>query len=178
MSDLRMVWIDLEMTGLDVDKCVIVEIGAIITGDDLKPLAEYGSAIWQPEAAINGMDAFVRDMHTKTGLLNRIRAEKTTLAQAEQATLELVKRFAKPREAVMAGNSIHQDRRFIAKYMPTLDAYMHYRQVDVSSLKVLAAAWFPGLPKFEKKKAHSAVSDIHESLAELAYYRAKLFKTS
>ena len=155
---------------------MIVEIGVVITRNDLKPLAEYGSAIWQPEDALTRMDPFVRDMHTKTGLLHRIRAEKTTLAQAEQATLDLVKQFAKPREAVMAGNSIHQDRRFIAKYMQALDGYMHYRQVDVSSLKVLAAAWYPNLPKFEKQKAHSAISDIHESLAELAYYRDKLFR--
>ena len=84
--------------------------------------------------------------------------------------------YAKPREAVMAGNSIHADRRFISKYMPTLDGFLHYRQVDVSSIKVLANAWHPEIAKFEKKKAHTALSDIHESLAELAYYRAQLFR--
>jgi len=176
MGDLKMVWVDLEMTGLDVDSCVILEVGCIVTGDDLKPLAEYGAAVQQPPEALAGMNDFVRDMHTRSGLLRRVQESSVPLDQAEQAVLDIVMKYAKPREAVMAGNSIHQDRRFLARYMPRLDAYLHYRQVDVSSLKVLANAWYPNLPKFEKKKEHTAVSDIRESLAELKYYRDHLFK--
>jgi len=176
MSDLKLVWIDLEMTGLDVETCAIVEIAAVITGDDLKPLAQYEAAIHQPEGVLAGMNDFVRNMHTSSGLLERVRASTISVGQAERAICDLVAQHAKPREAVMAGNSIHVDRRFIAKYMPTLDGFMHYRQVDVSSLKVLAAAWYPTLPKFEKKKEHTALSDIKESLAELAYFKANLFK--
>lgn len=176
MSDLKLVWIDLEMTGLDVETCVIVEVAAVITGDDLKPLAEYEAAIHQPEGALASMNDFVRNMHTQSGLLERVRASTVSVGQAERALCDLVAQFAKPREAVMAGNSIHVDRRFIGRYMPTLDGFLHYRQVDVSSLKVLAQAWYPALPKFEKKKAHTALSDIRESIAELAYFRAHLFK--
>jgi oligoribonuclease len=176
MSDLKLVWVDLEMTGLEVETCAIVEIAAIVTGDDLRPLAEYEAAVHQPEGVLAGMNDFVRDMHTKSGLIERVRASTVSVGQAERAVCDLVAQFSKPREAVMAGNSIHQDRRFIAKYMPTLDGYLHYRQVDVSSIKVLSGAWHPEIPKFEKKKSHTALSDIRESLAELAYYRVNLFK--
>lgn len=173
---MKLVWIDLEMTGLDVETCVIVEVAAVITGDDLKPLAEYEAAIHQPEGALASMNDFVRNMHTQSGLLERVRASTVSVGQAERALCDLVAQFAKPREAVMAGNSIHVDRRFIGKYMPTLDGFLHYRQVDVSSLKVLAQAWYPALPKFEKRKAHTALSDIRESIAELAYFKVNLFK--
>lgn len=176
MSDLKLVWIDLEMTGLDVETCAIVEVAAIITGDDLKPLAEYEAAAHQPDGVLAGMNDYVRNMHTQSGLIERVRASTVSVGQAERAICDLVAQFAKPREAVMAGNSIHVDRRFISKYMPTLDGFLHYRQVDVSSLKVLAQAWYPALPKFEKKKEHTALSDIRESIAELAYFRANLFK--
>jgi oligoribonuclease len=176
MSDLKLVWIDLEMTGLDVETCAIVEIAAVITGEDLKPVAQYETAVHQPEGVLAGMNDFVRAMHTQSGLLERVKASTTSVGQAERAICDLVAQFARPREAVMAGNSIHVDRRFIAKYMPTLDSFLHYRQIDVSSLKVLAQAWYPALPKFEKKKAHTALSDINESIAELAYFRANMFR--
>ena len=176
MSDLKLVWIDLEMTGLDVETCAIVEVAAIVTGDDLVPLGQYEAAIHQPQGVLAGMNDFVRNMHTQSGLLERVRASQISVGQAERAICDLVAQYAKPREAVMAGNSIHADRRFISKYMPTLDGFLHYRQVDVSSIKVLANAWHPEIAKFEKKKAHTALSDIRESLAELAYYRANLFK--
>ncbi len=176
MSDLKLVWVDLEMTGLDVETCAIVEVAAVITGPDLQPLAQYEAAIHQPEGVLAGMNDFVRNMHTHSGLLQRVRVSTVSVGQAERAICDLVAQHAKPREAVMAGNSIHVDRRFIAKYMPTLDGFLHYRQVDVSSLKVLASAWYPALPKFEKKKEHTALSDIRESLAELAYFKANLFK--
>ena len=171
------VWLDLEMTGLDVERCVIVEIGIVITKADLVPLAELERVIWQPDDTLGRMEPFVRDMHTRSGLLERIRASKVSLGDAEREAIALVARHCGLREGILAGNSIHTDRRFLARYMPLLESFLHYRQLDVSSLKLLASAWYPELPRFEKgEKAHTAIADLRGSLAELAYYREKLFR--
>ena len=171
------VWIDLEMTGLDVERCAIVEIGLVITKGDLVPLAELERVVWQPDEVLARMDPFVREMHEKSGLLERVRASKTSLADAEREALALVLRHCGPREGILSGNSVHTDRRFLARYMPVLEGLLHYRQLDVSSLKVLASAWAPELPRFEKgEKTHTAIADQRGSLAELAYYREKLFR--
>jgi oligoribonuclease len=176
-QDLVFVWLDLEMTGLDLDRCAIVEIGVILTRSDLVPIAELERVIWQPDEVLARMEPFVRDMHARSGLLERVRASKTSLVDAERDALALVSQYCGMREGVLAGNSIHTDRAFLARYMPRLEGWLHYRQVDVSSLKVLAGAWYPDLPRFQKgDKTHTAIDDLRGSLAELAYYREKLFR--
>ncbi len=178
MADLRLVWTDLEMTGLDDVRDVIIEIGIIITGHDLKPLAEYERVIWQPDSALALMDPFVREMHARSGLTDRVRASKHALRDIEKDVVALLAaQGIKPGEGVLAGNSIHADRRFLARYMPAFERALHYRQVDVSSIKVLAQAWYPAVPKFDKPgKTHTALDDIRGSLAELAYYRDHVMK--
>lgn len=176
-DELKLVWIDMEMTGLDPEADAVLEIACIITGPDLQPVAETAAVIHQPPEVLARMSEFVRDMHTRNGLLDRVRASATSLREAEQQVLALVRRHCAARQGVLAGNSIHQDRRFMIRHMPELEAYLHYRQVDVSSLKVLVQAWYPALPKFEKAdKDHTALADIRQSLAELTYYRANALK--
>lgn len=171
------VWLDLEMTGLDVDRCAIVEIGIIVTGPDLEPRAELERAIWQPEEVLARMEPFVREMHEKSGLLDRVRASRTSLVDAERDALGLVSQHCALREGILAGNSIHTDRRFLARYMPAFEAWLHYRQLDVSSLKVLAQAWYPDAPKLDKgEKTHTALDDLRGSLGELRHYRQHLFR--
>ncbi|MFZ5469854.1 MAG: oligoribonuclease [Myxococcota bacterium] len=177
-AQTRFVWLDMEMTGLDVDTCVPIEVGVIVTGPDLKPLAELHRVIWQPEELLSRMEPFVREMHTKNGLLEKVRASTTSLATAEREVLELLTQHCKLREGILAGNSIHSDRKFIERYMPVLDGYLHYRMLDVSSLKVLTRAWYPGGPRYSKDdKEHTAIADLKESLSELAFYRRTFFKS-
>jgi len=177
MSDeLKLVWVDLEMTGLDPAVDVILEIAVIITGPDLAPIDQYEAVIHQPDSTLLTMSAFVRDMHTKNGLLERVRASKTSLDEATEGALALIKKHCAQGEGTLAGNSIHQDRRFLRKYMPEIEAWLHYRQVDVSSLKILTKAWYPDLEKFGKaEKDHTALADIKQSIAELKYYRENVF---
>lgn len=168
----RLVWVDMEMTGLDPRSCHIVEIAGLITElGDLTPLDHYRAVVHQPEPVIRAADAFVQQMHTRSGLWDRVRASATSLAEAERGVLGLVAKWCEPRQGILAGNSIWQDRRFLTAYMPQLEGYLHYRQVDVSSLKVLASAWFgpDAVPK--KNEKHTALEDIHESIAELEHYR-------
>jgi oligoribonuclease len=177
MSDLKLVWIDLEMTGLDPECDRVLEIAVIITGADLEPLAAYDAAIHQPDDVLAIMTPFVRNMHTKNGLIERVRASTVSLEDAKSAALELIKQHCAKGDGVLAGNSIHQDRRFLTKYMPEIEAWLHYRQVDVSSLKILAGAWYPDVPKFGKEdKDHTALADIRQSIAELKYYREGIMK--
>lgn len=168
----RLVWVDMEMTGLDPRSCHIVEIAGVITElGDLTPLDHYHAVVHQPDSVIGTADAFVQQMHTRSGLWDRVRASPTSLAEAEQGVLDLVSRWCDPRQGILAGNSIWQDRRFLNAYMPKLESFLHYRQVDVSSLKVLASVWFgpDAVPK--KKEKHTALEDIHESIDELEHYR-------
>lgn len=169
------VWLDLEMTGLDPDTCAIVELALVVTGPDLAPVAELERVIWQPEEVLARTDPFVREMHTRSGLLDRVRASRASLHDVEREAVALVSRHAGFREGVLCGNSIHQDRRFLVRHMPLLEGYLHYRQVDVSSLKVLAKAWYPGV-EFKKDKTHTALDDIRGSLAELAFYKQNLLR--
>lgn len=176
-AELKLVWIDLEMTGLDPAIDSILEIACIITGPDLQPLGQYETVIQTSEQQLAKMGDFVRDMHTKNGLLERVRSATTTLEDAQAKTLELVKQHCTEREGVLAGNSIHQDRRFLYKYMPQLEAWLHYRQVDVSSLKILSRAWYPDLPRYGKAdKDHTALADIKESINELKFYRENILR--
>ena len=175
--DPVLAWLDLEMTGLDVERCAIIEIALVITKKDLEPIAELERVVWQPDEVLARMDPFVREMHTKNGLLEKVRASKTSLTDAENEAVALVAKHGTFREVILAGNSVHTDRRFLARYMPTLERFFHYRQVDVSTLKVLTRAWYPGAPNFEKEeKEHTALADIRESIAELRHYRAEYFR--
>jgi oligoribonuclease len=176
-SASRFVWCDLEMTGLDLDACRILEIGVIITGPDMQPIAEIEHAVWQPDEVLGRMEPFVRDMHTKNGLLERVKASKVSLAEAERDVMTLVAKHVPFREGILAGNSIYVDRRFLTRYMPLFEGYLHYRQLDVSSLKVLTRAWYPDAREFKKDgKNHTALSDLRDSLEELRFYKSSFFK--
>ncbi len=171
-----LVWIDLEMTGLDAEKCVILEIASLITDGELEVLEEgpdifihYGDGI------LDHMEPWSKEQHGKSGLLERVRKSSVGLAEAERRTLEFISRHCKKGDSPLCGNSVWQDRRFLIKHMPELEGFLHYRNVDVSSVKELAARWYPSLPAYEKKKEHLALSDIRESINELKYYRERIF---
>ena len=174
-------WMDLEMTGLEPDKHVIVEIATLITDDNLEVIAEGPDlVIGQPPDAMARMDDFVREMHTRSGLLPLIEASTTTLEEAGALTLAFLKEhIAEPRTVPLCGNSIGTDRRFLARFYPEIEDYLHYRSVDVSTLKELARRWYPEALTNAPKKArgHRALDDIRESLDELRYYRTQLFRS-
>jgi oligoribonuclease len=177
--DPTLVWVDLEMTGLDVERCAIIEIAVVITKKNLEPVAELERVIWQPDEVLGRMEPYVRDMHTANGLLDKVRSSRHSLADAENDALALVAAHCKLREGILAGNSIHTDRRFLARYMPAFERCLHYRQVDVSTLKVLTRAWYPGVAPFEKEqKEHTALADVRASLAELRHYRKAFLRPS
>jgi oligoribonuclease len=173
-------WMDLEMTGLDPSHDTIVEIATLITDDDLNVLAEGPDLVITADpGALAAMADVVRNMHTKSGLLAAIEASSTTVEEAGRATLEFLRQhIAHPRSVPLCGNSIGTDRRFLAIFLPEIDNYLHYRSVDVSTLKELARRWYPDAYAAAPKKAggHRAMDDIRESVAELAYYRGALFK--
>jgi oligoribonuclease len=173
----HLAWIDLEMTGLDPGSDVILQVALVVTTADLEPVAEVAMDIQQPEEALARMSPFVREMHTRTGLVERVRASDVTLAQAEAAVVETIRSWF-PAPATLCGNSVWNDRRFIARYMPALDASLHYRIVDVSSLKVLAQRWYGYAAAFDKPSAgeHDALVDVYNSIAELRHYRDTLFR--
>ena len=173
----NLVWLDLEMTGLEVESHVILQAALVITDAELRPLEEFCCDIWQPEAELAKMSPFVRDMHDKTGLLARVQQSLTDTRRAEQQLLEIVTGWC-PYGAVLCGNSIWQDRRFIDRYMPGLAAYLTYRLLDVSSVKVLARTWYGQSAVYVKPSAgeHDALVDIRNSIAELAHYRRTLFR--
>jgi oligoribonuclease len=174
-ADDRLVWLDLEMTGLDVTRHVIVEIAALVTDSALEPLDDgVDVIIHQPPAALREMDDFVRKMHTKSGLLTAIEASPIDLATAGSDVLEYVRRHVpEAGTAPMCGNSIGVDRRFLDAYLPELDRYLHYRSIDVSSFKELCRRWYPELYRKRpaKEEVHRALADVRESIAELRYYR-------
>lgn len=171
----RIVWIDCEMTGLEPDRHVLVEIAALVTDADLNVLGEgVDLVIKASETELAQMDSFVTQMHANSGLDAEIRASSIDVAQAEQAVLEYIRQWVpEAGTAPLAGNSIASDRKFLHRYMPELDIYLHYRMIDVSSFKEIARRWYPqilaGAP--EKGMAHRALADIQESIRELAFYR-------
>ncbi|HEX6238939.1 MAG TPA: oligoribonuclease [Acidimicrobiales bacterium] len=175
-----LVWMDLEMTGLDPTRNVIVEIATVVTDDDLEIVAEGPDlVVHQPEQALGEMPDVVREMHTRSGLLKAIRASTTSLEEAGAATLDFIKAHVPaPRTVPLCGNSIGTDRRFLAAYLPDIEGYLHYRSVDVSTLKELALRWAPEVAERAPKKesAHRALDDIRESVAELRWYRAHLLR--
>ncbi len=177
-KESNLVWLDLEMTGLEPEQHVILEIGCVVTDSNLKMIAEGPVfAIKQPESILTTMDPWSQEQHGKSGLTERCRGSKVTLAEAEEKTLAFLKKHCVEKTSPLCGNSIGQDRRFLYKYMPRLNAYFHYRNVDVSSIKELAQRWYPASPKGpEKKKTHYVLDDIRESIAELQHYRRTIFK--
>lgn len=173
----NLVWIDLEMTGLDPERMVIIEIASIVTDYELNIIAEGPNiAINYPEDILNSMDEWSRTHHTASGLLERVRASRHDCIKAEKETIEFLQDHCRKDESPLAGNSIWQDRRFLARHMPELEGFFHYRIVDVSSIKELVSRWYPSLPPYEKKKSHMALEDIYESIEELKYYRKHIFK--
>lgn len=176
----QLVWIDCEMTGLDIDNDGLCEIAVIVTDFDLKPLDPGFELVINPgEAALAQMNDFVRGMHEKSGLLPRI-AEGVSVAEAETQVIEYLARFITPgRRPLIAGNTIGMDRRFIAKYMPTLEEKLHYRSVDVSTIKELSRQWYPAafFAAPAKRGGHRALADIAESIQELAYFRDAVLVT-
>ena len=168
---------DCEMTGLDPEKDVLLEIATIITNYDLEIVARGPVlAIRHSKTKLDIMDAWCRRTHGGSGLLDRVRDEGVSVAEAERQTLNFVRKYCYVRTAPLCGNSIGQDKRFLVKYMPRLDGFLHYRIVDVSSIKTLVSEWYDGKYKSPKKQeAHRALSDIEESIAELDYYRKAVF---
>lgn len=175
----NLVWIDCEMTGLDISKDALIEIAALVTDSDLNVLGEgVDVVIHAPDALLADMPEVVAEMHARSGLTTEVRQSPVTVAEAEQTVLDYIRQWIpEPRTAPLCGNSIATDRGFIARDMPTLDAYLHYRMVDVSSIKELCRRWYPRIyyAQPDKGLAHRALADIRESIRELVYYRRTAF---
>jgi oligoribonuclease len=174
----NLVWIDLEMTGLDHARDRIIEIATIVTDSQLNVIGEGPViAVHQPESVLAGMDEWNRSTHGATGLLDRVRGSQFSAADAEKQTLAFLSNHAEPGASPMCGNSICQDRRFLAREMPDLERFFHYRNLDVSTLKELARRWAPAvLAGVTKSSTHAALDDVRESIAELAHYRRMLLR--
>lgn len=177
-SDLNLVWLDCEMTGLDPEKERIIEIAVIVTGPDLQPRVEGPVlVIHQDDAVLDAMDAWNKGTHGKSGLIEKVRASTLTEAQAEEQLLAFLSRYVPKGASPMCGNSVGQDRRFLVRYMPRLEAFFHYRNVDVSTFKELARRWKPAVySAFKKAQKHTALADVHESIDELLHYRQHFLK--
>ena len=174
----NLVWIDLEMSGLDPERDRIIEIATIVTDSNLEILAEGPVvAIHQPDELLDSMDEWNTSHHTSSGLVDRVKASDQSASDAEQATIEFLSQWVPAGKSPMCGNSICQDRRFMANYMSDLEAYFHYRNLDVSTLKILAQRWAPEVSRgFVKESQHLALSDIRDSISELVYYRSQFIR--
>ena len=177
-SPQNLIWIDLEMTGLDTQRDYIIEIATVITDSQLNVLAEGPVfAIHQGQDVLDAMDDWNTKQHGRSGLTDRVRRSEMDEAEAERRTLEFLKRYVPPSTSPMCGNSICQDRRFLARAMPELEAYFHYRHIDVSTLKELVKRWAPEVASgFRKQGSHLAMDDIKDSIRELRYYRDTVFR--
>ncbi|MGA4448767.1 oligoribonuclease [Ectopseudomonas chengduensis] len=174
----NLIWIDLEMTGLEPERNVIIEMATIVTDSELNVLAEGPViAVHQSDAALAGMDEWNTCTHGQSGLTQRVRESKIDTAAAEAQTIAFLEQWVPKGKSPICGNSIGQDRRFLYKYMPALEAYFHYRYLDVSTLKILAGMWAPAVKdSFQKTATHQALDDIRESIAELRHYREHFLK--
>lgn len=173
----RLIWLDLEMTGLDPNIERIIEIATVVTDKDLN-IIEHGPnlVIKQSDELLEAMDAWNQKQHKKSGLIERVKTSPTSESDAQAQTIAFLSKHLKAGVSPMCGNSIGHDRRFLAKYMPDLEAFFHYRNLDVSSVKILATNWYPGLQRFSKKSSsHRALEDTLDSIEELEFYRKQLF---
>lgn len=177
-SDQNLVWIDCEMTGLDPEKERLLEIAVIVTGPHLTPRVEGPVlVIHQSDEQLNKMDAWNKGTHGKSGLIDKVKASTLTEAEAEQQILDFLKKYVPKSASPLCGNTISQDRRFLVKYMPKLEAWFHYRNLDVSTLKELARRWRPEVyDSFKKQQKHTALADVHESIDELVHYRTHFLR--
>jgi len=177
-NDNNLVWLDCEMSGLDPEKERLLEIAVVITGPDLTPRVEGPVlVIHQSNELLAGMDAWNKGTHGKSGLIDKVKASTLTEAQAEEQLIEFIKKYVIKGVAPMCGNTIGQDRRFLLKYMPKLEGWFHYRNMDVSTLKELSKRWKPEVyASFKKQQSHTALADVHESIDELAHYREHFLK--
>ena len=175
-SDQNLVWLDCEMTGLEPDTVRLLEIAVVVTGPSLEPrVGGPVFAIHQPDELLNKMDAWNKGTHGRSGLIDKVKASTVTEEEAEQKILAFLAQYVPKGTAPMCGNSIGQDRRFLVRYMPKLERFFHYRNVDVSTLKELAKRWKPeAYTSFKKAQKHTALADVHESIDELAHYRQHL----
>jgi oligoribonuclease len=178
LNDNRLVWLDMEMTGLDPEKERIIEVAVVVTEPDLTVVAEGPVlVVHQPDAQLDAMDNWNKSTHGKSGLIDKVKASTTTEAQAEDILLAFLSQHVPAGKSPMCGNTISQDRRFMFRYMPRLEQFFHYRSLDVSTLKELARRWRPDVYKgFEKKSRHEALADIYDSIDELKYYREHFLK--
>lgn len=177
-NDDNLIWIDLEMTGLDTDNDMIIEIATVVTDAQLNVLAEGPvMAVKQSDAMLDGMDEWNTRQHGRSGLTQRVRESQISAVEAQQQTLAFLQQWVPARKSPMCGNSICQDRRFLHRGMPELEQYFHYRNLDVSTLKELVSRWAPDLKGgFTKESSHLALDDIYDSIAELKYYREHFIK--
>ncbi len=178
LDSRNLIWIDLEMTGLDPDNDYIIEIATVVTDKDLNILAEGPVlAVHQEDSVMAAMDDWNQKHHGQSGLIDRVKQTTVDDAEAENQTLEFLQKWVPAGKSPMCGNSICQDRRFLYRYMPKLEAFFHYRNLDVSTLKELAARWAPEIQKgFQKRASHQAMDDVIESIDELKYYRENFIK--
>jgi len=177
-SDDNLVWIDCEMTGLDPEKERLLEIAVIVTGPNLTPRIEGPvCVIHQSNDLLNKMDAWNKGTHGKSGLIDKVKVSTTSENDAEEAILAFIKKYVSKNTSPLCGNTISQDRRFLVKFMPKLEAYLHYRNLDVSTLKELSKRWKPEVfNSFKKQQKHTALADVHESIEELTHYREHFIK--
>jgi len=175
-SPENLIWIDLEMTGLNPMVDLIIEVATIITDSQLNILEEGPViAVHVDDSVLSNMDDWNTEHHTKTGLVERVRKSRHSASDAERMTLEFIRKYVAEGQSPMCGNSICQDRRFLARLMPELEAYFHYRNLDVSSLKILVNRWAPDKAQFLKESSHIAIEDVRDSISELKFYREKYF---
>ncbi len=179
-SDQNLVWLDCEMSGLEPDKERLLEIAVIVTGPNLEPRIEGPVlVIHQSDSVLDAMDAWNKGTHGRSGLIDKVRASTLTEAQAEVQLLDFIRAYVSKSASPMCGNTIGQDRRFLVNYMPKLEAYFHYRNLDVSTLKELAKRWRPDIhAAFKKRQLHTALADVHESIDELVHYREHFLRMS
>ncbi len=177
-ADQNLIWLDCEMTGLDADKERLLEIAVIVTSPDLSVRIEGPVfVIHQSEELLGKMDKWNQGTHKKSGLIDKVKASTTTEEEAQTALLKFIGKYVGKGLSPCCGNTISQDRKFLERYMPKLDAYFHYRNIDVSTLKELAARWAPAVKDaFKKAQKHTALADVHESIEELAHYREHFLK--